>query len=186
MLNKLFIAVLIFALFATAYFDQSAIKKKATETELESTAPAIDYYINDFKLASFDEQGRLDYSITGESLIHIDGPPSRLKLKQPKTQIHAGKWENWSLLANQAKFSEATHQWEFSGHVNIAKLDNSLWPFAIDTTQLTYNPKKHTLNTKEYVVIKHPYGKTKSLGMTIDLHNDQIELTSKVNSRYQK
>ncbi|RMH22380.1 MAG: LPS export ABC transporter periplasmic protein LptC [Gammaproteobacteria bacterium] len=161
-----------------------SIQKTATPEETVENKTTYDYYVRGFQLADFDPTGRLHFTLKGDYLQHGDGQYETFRVRAPAIHILAGRWSQWHLAAEKAVFSEKNRKWNLDGHVTLQKGEGKTFPLSIQSSRMVFSPEARLLTTQAEVLVRHPYGSTRSNGLRLNLDSSALELNSHVHSQF--
>ncbi len=153
------------------------------EQTLNMSETKSDYYLEDFKTRKYDQQGVLEYQITGASLAHYP-TDDRSEIKQPLLILHKDdvKWhiksETGQLLRNPDVFT-------LHGEVLVDRDSADGKTLNIRTSELSISPEGNQVHTQQAVDIISDTWQLHSIGLHSTIDTGKLTLLSSVTGHYE-
>jgi LPS export ABC transporter protein LptC len=154
-------------------------------TRPDITAPAadadvirqIDFFMENFRIRQYDEQGRLRYTFNGSELNHFpeDG---RAEISSPDLALDSADGR-WSVRADRAVTAGKDEEIRFLGNVRMEQADSML----IRSEALLLKPGTEYMESLKPVVITGAGGNVEAASLKADLRTGIHTLTG-VKGRY--
>jgi lipopolysaccharide export system protein LptC len=141
----------------------------------------IDFFMKNFRIRQYDDQGQLHYTLKGTQLNHFQ-QDEHTEISNPDMELHPQN-KHWTLQADQAVTvdadKEAAEEIRFLGNVRVEQADSML----IRTEALLLKPETEYMETLEPVTISGTEGNIHAESLHADLRTGIHTLTA-VKGRY--
>lgn len=176
--------VLIIILLVLSWWLQNLLNTKPELITREKTRFA-NYFLEDFKITSHNEQGQIKYILQAQRLDNYD-EEQLAEIQNIETEFY-NKESNWTLTATKARLYHSNNQIEFYGGVKINRpqLANRS-ALLIETDSITLNGDTEILQTNSQVTIIRDKIRLQSQGLVYDNQKGLLELRSNVKGSYVK
>lgn len=144
-----------------------------------------DSVVFDLKQQSFDDQGKLAYSMQAKHAEQFE-EKAVAQLETLTVTLFKNGHPDWNAQAQQGLAMSNGEIIELTGDVVIQQdHDYHEEPTKLSTASLLLSPKKEYAETLEPVTIQQGTSITHAIGMNVDIHAGEIILLSNVKSRYE-
>ena len=150
--------------------------ESAPSTIAAERKPQSDFFLNDFTIHQFDQDGLLKYEIGGTQLTHFPDDDSSI-IEKPTFDFDEGNDVRWQIRARQATAgSEAVDELWLKGDVQITQSgnDNST---LLSTERLLVKPNAKIAHTDTDVLVKQGQATIVASSLNANLESGIVELT---------
>lgn len=148
------------------------------------TSQAADFFLEDFQMQQFDEQGVLSYRMAGQRLEHYP-KVGNSKINKPDMSIHPETESPWRIESELAVIlPEANDEMRFTGQVYIRRPKTAVVkPISLRTEHLLLKPRAEIMQSEATVVIVSQGARIQGSQLFADLKHGQMTL-HEVKSEY--
>lgn len=164
--------------FATTWLAQRTPSNIDISDQTELLLP--DYGLTNFITTGLDQQGRLDYQLTAQKMLHY--PQANTELIEPLMSIYGE--QNWYLQAQKGEISADGQEIWLQGATTLWR-EPEFTPLTIFSHNVHLHRPTSLATTSEFAIILTSYTQTRSYGMRAYLATEQIELLSQVKGHYE-
>lgn len=179
--RKLFLLMVLalLAMLVWGMFDEERLPQKRPEP------PQAAYYFRDFQLHVTGSDGRLDYILRGERLVHYRQTGVSL-VNQPRWTIYMPKGAPWYGRADNARVSAGGSEVHLQGDVRFHRPATSTNPaITLQTQRLHLRPREGYAETNRPVTVYGHDFHLNATGARAWLHEQRIELLAEVKGYYE-
>lgn len=179
-INRIVIAIgaISVLLYLLAYSGSGLQPTRTSNTEISTQA---DFYLVNNVSTQFDEQGRLDRSLSSQRVLHNPGNQS-IDLINPVFQLYTDGEHQWNVSAKTGVLFQHEDRAELVQQVVIVSKDQKT---SLKTPSLTIYPKKKQAQTDKPVALLNSNGFTRAIGMKANLEKKEIALLNHVRGQYE-
>lgn len=171
-------------LLAFSWWLQDVFTKKPELLTREKTRFA-NYFLEDFKLTTYDKNGKVKYTLKAKKLDNFERE-SLAEIEEINVEFYS-QGANWTVTADKAKLFQNENKIEFFDNVKILRPKQAEKPeFSFQTQQMTLLTKKEVLQTSQFVTVINNGTLIKSKGLHYDGKNGILELKANVKVTYVK
>ena len=149
---------------------------------------AYDYYLTTADSTSFNSNGRSEYRLQAERIVHYPSP-EYAKIDSPRLTTYQSQEGPWFLSAAYGTIGQDPKRTEdrldLSENVIVQHTDSDGQTYNIYTDELTVYLDSKFLTTEAEVLFQSMNQEISSLGMTVDLTTKHITFLTNVKGRYE-
>jgi len=175
-------AILIFI--ATTWLNSQWISFKYFQ--LTKKEKQIDYYLSNFTLLNVQENGEMQYFVTGRHLIHQQSTGAS-EIFNPVLEARNDDSTITSLVAKKAVQMKKNGEIRLQGAVIVTKEadDKNSNGFNIRTSDLIYNPINRELRSNARLTFTSDQGSFQGIGFSSKLDEQEFRINANVQAKYQ-
>lgn len=148
------------------------------------TTVKSDYRLMDFQMNSFDENGKVNFSLQAP-LLERNTDGKSLTINQPQFTFPNEAEQLWHARADSAWVSDRAKEVQLRKNVTVTGPKS---PLGVQTQffseQLLIFPKQNRIHSDEWVTINHGTTILKGLGLEADMNQRRVQLLAKVHAHY--
>jgi len=142
----------------------------------------IDYYLSDFTLLNIQTDGTVRYQIKGQHLIHQQSSGAS-EIYLPFIEVKQKNISQTSLSARKAIQKQKNGPITLQSEVLVKQQNYSNNDIIqLKSSDVTYNPVKKSLSSKNAIMLTSKLGYLKGIGFTGNLEKQEIRILSHVQS----
>jgi len=129
----------------------------------------VDWFVEDFRITTFDAQGRPTRRISGDRMAHYL-PSGVTRLRAPHLTLEARTGPRWTIRAESGILSADNRRLRLPGEVEIERHAPDEPPLAIHTRDLLVKPEAEYAETSQAVKVTRGADWLSAVGMEAWLH----------------
>jgi LPS export ABC transporter protein LptC len=155
------------------YFGSSHESPRLDEATLANTP---DLHLSEINMFEYDEDGKLAKHLVSDKMTHVP-KDNQFFIHAPDIYFRVNEGGFWHLTADEAITQQGFEELIFKGHVMLAQPPSSTsQALTMQTTVLTYLPKKEQAFTNESVQFEQVGHVVHASGMQADLKTNHVRL----------
>ena len=155
------------------------------EDELNMAELKADYYLEEFETIRYNLQGRAEYRLFGDTLLHYPAHQAS-EIIGPKLTLHRPDQPSWSVTSKSGWLEESTESFRLHGDVAILRGPHGDQPeMLISTDEVQVDTRRRTLETASEVEIQSADWILTSTGLKSDMDKGTLSLLSNVRAHYE-
>jgi len=164
------------------------------EETVDMRQSEADYYLESFTTRKFDQAGRLEYVLLGETLTHFPDD-DRAEIVEPEVTLHQSE-QIWNISADRGKFVQEAEVFTLSGGVDIIrtptaksgakgdKLAESSEQVRLRTEEVTLYLKSNEVKTDKPISIVAETWQLDAVGLQSSIDSGKLTLLSNVSGHF--
>lgn len=145
----------------------------------------IDYYLSDFTLMKTNENGSIDYRLSGRHLTHKQASGAS-EIYQPHIHMRSDEGEIMTLDSEKALQQAKNGSITLSGKILVKKIASISSPeFTLTTEDLIYEPAKRLISTAADIHLISESGTLNGTGFETSLDEQELRILSNVQAEFQ-
>jgi lipopolysaccharide export system protein LptC len=147
-------------------------------------APPLGYYIRGARILGTDDQGRVEYQISADSLEELPGQ-ERLKLDAVRVEYHPADSDAWWISAMSASGPKDRSELDLTGDVTLrSEPAGGRDPTIITAESLRFFPDSSTVESDMPVSLKVGGWELEAGKLRTRLKGDVVQLESEVHGKF--
>ncbi|MBC9252146.1 LPS export ABC transporter periplasmic protein LptC [Pseudomonas alcaligenes] len=183
-LRNALLAILVAALLAAVGYWNIRPESFMDKPSVAETEQSIDFYVVNASTVQFQEDGKLQYSMTADKLDHLKASDVTL-VQKPDLLLYRGTELPWHVQSERGEVAPQGAQVELIDKVRIARTDAKNRPVVITSSRMTVFPDKEYAQTQQAVRIEAANGVTTAQGMKAYMNDGRINLLSNVRGQHE-
>ena len=177
-LRKLLVFLCLIASIIALFRFESARREENARKTVQKNAP--EFFLEESLTTHYTADGKIEYQVNSGHLeyFRLD---DRAEMKKAYFIFYNKDGLSWHSRSDYAMMHKKNDDILLRGNVRIWQPDRNL---EITTDNLYMSDSRAIAETHDPIMMKSPYGYTKSMGMKIDLQNGMLQLQSGVNSYF--
>ncbi|MDO6460288.1 LPS export ABC transporter periplasmic protein LptC [Granulosicoccaceae sp. 1_MG-2023] len=179
----LLIILLVLAISSFLWLDQPETIGVQTD-EVDMASLKADYYLENFETLAYDESGRVQYRLKGDTLLHYPANAAS-EIIAPVLTIHQPQRPSWTLQARAGWLAENDRSVRLNGEVQISRSALQDQPAVeITTSEVLVRTEERQLETDAETEIRSDGWVLRSTGLRSDMTDGTLSLLSNVRATY--
>jgi len=179
------VTILVLTILASMSWWLESVVEEPLGKLVKSKSNKPDYYMEQFTLKAMGIEGKVKYSVHGQSLVHYPTDNSS-EVQTPHVEIYRDNGPPWIVDARSARVNDDGTKTILTGNVAIRREGtDTLSDIQIYTDRLLLMSDKDYAETKEPITIIRDDNTIKAIGMRAWLKLGKLHLLSKVRGRYE-
>ncbi len=153
------------------------------EDTIDMSATKSDYYLEDFNTKKYNENGQLEYLVTGQTLAHypID---DRSEITDPSLVFYRDAIE-WKIDSALGEFEQNPSMFTLHGNVVVRRESDDGAPVIMRTEAISILTDANEVRTDKPIEIVSQTWQLRSVGLQSSLDKGKLNLLSTVTGRYE-
>jgi len=144
----------------------------------------IDYYLSDFTLLVTQADGKMQYHVEAQHLVHQQATGAS-EIYQPIFKAQDENEELITLKADKAEQLTKNGEINLKGAVSVFKKSSEKTKgFNLTTEDLTYNPLQRSIATEAQISLQSDAGHLSGVGLSGKLDEQELRIHSNVHARF--
>lgn len=153
------------------------------EETLNMRETRSDYYLSEFRSRKFDRDGRIEYTVTGDTLAHYPHN-DRSEIAAPRLELQRED-ALWQVASSNGRFDPDPDLFTLFGDVVVTRHTEDGEPITMRTPSLTIATESNEVRTDEPVEIRAATWQLQATGLTSSIDHGKLTLLSDVTGRYE-
>lgn len=148
--------------------------------------PRSDYQLQDFELASYNEEGRLAFRLRAPQLSHDDARDA-FHVQAPVFQFFNNTGKAWDAISKRALINTRTKRVSMRDNVRVTQSPQAgnAGQFTLDTQALEADTDARRITSNVAVTLRRPGSILQGVGLTAELDTKQFALAATVRGRFE-
>lgn len=142
-----------------------------------------DYYMADFRSRKFDSEGRIEYTVKGDTLAHYPHN-DRSEIRAPRLELQRDD-AHWQVSSREGRFDPDPDLFTLHGDVVVTRTTAQSDPVTIQTETLTIATQTNEVSTDARIRISAPSWQLQATGLKSAIDHGKLTLLSEVIGRYE-
>ena len=162
---------------------ETAPEQLEAEDTIDMSATQSDYYLEDFNTRKFDENGNIEYEVTGQTLAHypID---DRSEITQPSVVLHRDDIQ-WKIDSALGELKKNPSIFTLHGDVIVMREATDAEPVIMRTEAISILTDENEVRTDKPIEIVAQTWHLRSIGLQSSLNEGKLNLLSTVTGRFE-
>lgn len=153
------------------------------EETIDMRETRSDYYLAGFRSRKFGAGGKIEYTVSGETLAHYPDT-DRSQITEPRIELHQTD-TNWQIQSHTGSFDTVPELFTLQGEVIVKRQREGSGAVIIRTSRLTVAVRTNEVATSEPIVISAPTWQLQATGLKSAIDDGKLSLLSQVTGRYE-
>ncbi len=175
------VPLLLLALLARDWVEDAPDSVQVEET-IDMRQTQSDYYLEEFTTRKFDENGDLEYRVSGESLLHYP-EDDRSEITAPNV-ILLREGIRWDITSKQGEMLRNPDTFTLSGDVLLERAGNNIDGVSIRTEKLSVRTDNNEVSTDQPIEVIADGWSMSSIGLQTSIDEGKLVFLSKVTGHY--
>jgi len=175
------VPLLLLALLARDWVEEAPDDVVVEET-IDMQQTQSDYYLEEFTSRKFDENGELQYRVTGESLLHYP-EDDRSEITAPNV-ILLREGVRWDITSTRGEMLREPDRFTLFGDVHLERATGNNDSVSIRTERLSVSTDNNEVSTDQPIEVIADGWQLRSVGLQSRLDEGKLIFLSKVTGHY--
>lgn len=156
---------------------------EAVEDTVDMTETRADYYLEKFETRKLDANGKPEYIVTGDTLVHYPSDDSSV-IEQPNLTLHRND-NVWVMDSLKGRLTKNPDIFKLEGAVTMRRLASSTAaPITITTSDLEIQTASNIVSTDKLIEVESPNWTLRSRGFESKIDEGVLYLHEQVEGHY--
>ncbi len=178
----LIVPLLLLAIVVLDWVETTPVSIEIEDT-IDMSATESDYYLEQFKTRKFDENGVIEYEVTGKTLAHYP-TDDRSEITAPSLVMHRDSIQ-WTIDSNTGELTRDPDIFTLEGDVVVQRESTGASPVVIRTNTLSILTDDNEVRTDQPIEIVSETWQLRSVGLQSSLDEGKLNLLSAVKGYYE-